>query len=63
MATNLILVLVVLTNLKLLASSRLGASIRVVAAQGMVLGLLPVLAHVDELSLHFACHGRGDHCA
>ena len=59
MATNLILVLVVLTNLKLLASSRLGASIRVVAAQGMVLGLLPVLAHVDELSLHFVAMAVG----
>ena len=59
MGTNLILVLVVLTNLKLLASSRLGASIRVVAAQGMVLGLLPVLAHVHELSLHFAAMALG----
>ena len=53
MMTNLILVLVVLTNLKLLGSSRLGASIRVVALQGMVLGLLPVLAHLQNLSLHF----------
>ena len=52
--TNLILVIVVLTNLKLLGSSRLGASIRVVAVQGMVLGLLPILAHWHELSLHFA---------
>jgi len=59
MGTNLILVLVVLTNLKLLASSRLGASIRVVAAQGVVLGLLPVLAHVHELSLHFAAMAVG----
>jgi hydrogenase-4 component E len=59
MATNLILVLVVLTNLKLLASSRLGASIRVVAAQGVVLGLLPVLAHMHELSLHFAAMAVG----
>jgi len=59
MGTNLILVLVVLTNLKLLASSRLGASIRVVAAQGMVLGLLPVLAHVHDLSLHFAAMALG----
>ena len=54
MTTDLILVLVVLTNLKLLGSSRLGASIRAVAAQGVILGLLPVLAHVHELSLHFA---------
>jgi hydrogenase-4 component E len=54
MTTDLILVLIVLTNLKLLGSSRLGASIRAVAAQGVMLGLLPVLAHVHELSLHFA---------
>jgi hydrogenase-4 component E len=54
MTTNLILVLVVLTNLKLLGSSRLGASIRVVAAQGVALGLLPILAHWHELSVHFA---------
>ena len=53
-ATNLILVLVVLTNLKLLGSSRIGSSIRVVAAQGVVLGLLPVVAHVHDLSLRFA---------
>jgi hydrogenase-4 component E len=59
MTTDLILVLVVLTNLKLLGSSRLGASIRVVAAQGVMLGLLPVLAHVDELSLHFAAMAVG----
>jgi hydrogenase-4 component E len=43
-------VLVVLTNLKLLASSRLGASIRTVAVQGVLLGLLPVLGHLDALS-------------
>jgi len=54
MTTNLILVLVVLTNLKLLGSSRLGASIRVVALQGVVLGLLPILAHLQNLSVHFA---------
>jgi len=51
--TNLILVLVVLTNLKLLGSSRLGASIRVVATQGVVLGILPILAHWQEMSAHF----------
>jgi hydrogenase-4 component E len=59
LTTNLILVLVLLTNLKLLGSSRLGASIRVVAAQGMVLGLLPILAHWHELSLHFALLAMG----
>jgi len=59
MMTNLILVLVVLTNLKLLGSSRLGASIRVVALQGMVLGLLPVLAHLQDLSVHFMLLAAG----
>jgi len=58
-ATNLILVLVVLTNLKLLGSSRLGASIRVVAAQGVALGLLPVLAHRQDLTVHFALLAAG----
>jgi hydrogenase-4 component E len=53
LTTNLILILVVLSNLKLLGSSRLGASIRVVAAQGVVLGLLPILAHLNELSVRF----------
>jgi hydrogenase-4 component E len=57
--TDLILVLVMLTNLKLLASSELGASIRVVAVQGVMLGLLPVLAHVHDLSLHFAALAVG----
>jgi hydrogenase-4 component E len=57
--TNLILVLVVLTNLKLLGSSRLGASIRVVAAQGVVLGLLPILAHWPEFSVRFALLAAG----
>jgi hydrogenase-4 component E len=51
--TNLSLVLVVLTNLKLLGSSRVGSSIRVVAAQGVALGLLPILAHTHELSVRF----------
>jgi len=59
MITNLILVLVVLTNLKLLGSSRLGASIRMVALQGMVLGLLPVLAHLQNLSVHFVLLSLG----
>lgn len=50
MKTDLILILVLLTNLKLLASSRLGAAIRTVALQGIILGLLPVVAHGDGLT-------------
>ncbi len=44
MNVDLILILVVLTNLRLLGSSRLGASIRTVAVQGFLIGLLPLLA-------------------
>jgi len=44
MKADLLLILVALTNLKLLASSRLGASIRTTAVQGVLLGLLPLLA-------------------
>ena len=36
-----LIALVVFTNLRLLGSSRLGASIRTVAVQGVLLGLLP----------------------
>jgi hydrogenase-4 component E len=58
-STNIILVLVVLTNLKLLGSSRLGSSIRVVAAQGVILGTLPILAHGDGLTLRIAALALG----
>lgn len=44
MNADLILVLVLLTNMRLLGSSRLGACIRTTAAQGILLGLLPLLA-------------------
>ncbi len=42
-AADIVLVLLVLTNLMLLGLSRLGACIRVVAIQGVALGLLPLL--------------------
>ncbi len=41
---DLILVIVILTNLRLLASGRLGAAIRMVALQGVLVGLVPLLA-------------------
>ncbi len=44
MSVDSILILVALTNLMLLANSRLGASIRVTAAQGILLGVLPLVA-------------------
>jgi hydrogenase-4 component E len=43
--------LVALTNLRLLGASRLGASIRTVAVQGILLGLLALLAHRSALTL------------
>lgn len=41
---DLILVIVILTNLRVLASGRLGATIRMVALQGVLVGLVPLLA-------------------
>ena len=51
MIIDLLLILVVLTNLKLLASSRLGSSIQTVAAQGVLLGFLPIVVHMPPMSL------------
>ena len=44
-ALDMLLVLLVLTDLVLLGSSRLRNAIRIVALQGLMLGLLPLLAH------------------
>jgi hydrogenase-4 component E len=46
--------LVVLSNLRLLGTSRLLACIRIVAVQGILLGLLPLLSHADHLTLRVA---------
>lgn len=49
--TDAILVFLVLTNLTLLGSSRLGACIRVSAFQGVLLGLLTLLVHPGSVLL------------
>jgi hydrogenase-4 component E len=49
-----LIVLLILTNLRLVASSHLAACIYVVALQGLVLGLLPLLVGTDPLTLR-AC--------
>ncbi len=49
--------LVVLSNLRLLSTSRLVASIRTVAVQGILLGLIPLLAHAGDLSLRVVLQG------
>jgi hydrogenase-4 component E len=46
-----IIILVVLVNLKVLGSSRIVACIRLVAFQGIILGLLPLLAGISGLTL------------
>jgi hydrogenase-4 component E len=48
---DVILILLVLTNLRLLGASRLGASIRTVAVQGVLLGALALLAHHHHLTV------------
>ena len=44
-AVDILLVFLALTNLVLLGASRLHNAIRITAAQGLMLGLLPLLAH------------------
>ncbi len=57
--TSLCLVLVVLLAVGVLAASRLGTSIRMVAAQGVVLGILPALLHGRELGPHLVAFAAG----
>jgi hydrogenase-4 component E len=59
---DIIMIFLVLTNLMLLGLSRLGACIRIVAVQGILLGLLPLLvkngsflAHLIFLSAAIIC--------
>jgi hydrogenase-4 component E len=49
-----VLILLVLTGLWLLGSSRLQACIQAVAFQGVLLGLIPLLAKWPQLSVHLA---------
>lgn len=49
-----LMTVVILTNLLLLASSRLGGCIRFVQWQGIALGLLPLFTHGGHLSLRIA---------
>lgn len=51
---DLLLMLVVLMGLVSLASGRVGVSIRTVAVQGVLLGLLALVINWDDLSLHLA---------
>lgn len=57
--TNALLVLVVLLGVGVLAASRLATSIRLVAAQGVLLGLLPLQLHHGFGSLHLMLFALG----
>jgi hydrogenase-4 component E len=48
--TELLLIVVMLVDLFALASSRLGALIRIVALQGVMLGIIPLVANPEELT-------------
>src|SRR3972149_754836 len=50
--TDLILITVVLTNLALTGLSSLGTCVRVMALQGVLLGLVTIGVQQEELSLH-----------
>ena len=58
-AIEIILIFLILANLILLGASRLRNVIRIVALQGLVLGLLPLLAHRDGLVWAAALLGAG----
>jgi hydrogenase-4 component E len=51
------MVLLVFTNLRLLGLNRLNASIRTVAAQGVLLGVVALLANAGHLTLRFITIG------
>lgn len=57
-AIDSILILLVLSDLALLGSSRLRNAIRLVAAQGVALGLLPLLVH-GQVTWHAVLLGAG----
>ena len=48
---DVLIVVLILTNFKLLSSSRLSACIRVVAVQGVLLGVLPLFVGEGDLTL------------
>jgi hydrogenase-4 component E len=57
-AVQLVLLLVVLSDLAILGTTRLSSCIRGLAAQGLLLGLLPILI-APELSIHAVSLGVG----
>jgi hydrogenase-4 component E len=54
---ELLLVLLILSDMALLGLSRLGACIRVVAFQGVLLGVFTVMAHSEDLTVRFVLLG------
>ncbi len=48
--TDAVIALLILTNLRLIASSRIASCIYVVALQGVLLGILPLLVATDQLT-------------
>lgn len=58
-ATSLCLVLVVLLSVGVVAVSRLATAIRLVAAQGVLLGIIPVLLNGGELGWHLLVFAAG----
>ena len=61
-AIEIILIFLILTDLILLGSSRLRNAIRIVALQGVALGLLPLLTE-GSVTWHGALLGLGSACA
>jgi hydrogenase-4 component E len=58
-ATSICLILVVLLSVGVLSATRLATSIRLVAAQGVVLGILPPLVLGGRVGLHVVAFAAG----
>jgi hydrogenase-4 component E len=56
---DLLLVTLVLTNLALASTSRIAMCIRSVALQGLLLGIFPLLVHVNDLTLRIGLIAAG----
>jgi hydrogenase-4 component E len=59
LAADVLLVFLILTTFKLLASSRLRTCVRAMAAQGVALGLFTLATHSAALSLHIVALSCG----
>ena len=62
MLINSLMVILILINMMLLGTGRLGGCIRIVAFQGILLGFLPLITYENILSMHIFFIAAGSLC-